>query len=62
MFEILEHLDDWPKFIKKINKNLKKMVLIISTINRNILSKYLQYILAENLLQWIPIGTHLTRN
>ena len=59
MFEILEHLNNWRTFIKKINNNLKKNgIIIISTINRNILSKYLAIYFAENILKWIPKGTH----
>ncbi len=59
MYEVLEHLDNWPKFIKKIKKNLNKNgTLILSTLNRNLKSKYLSIIIAENLLRWIPKGTH----
>ena len=59
MYEILEHLDDWETFLLKISKNLKeKGILVISTINRNILSKLAAIYLAENLLAWIPKGTH----
>ncbi len=59
MFEILEHLEDWKVFLKKIDKNIKKNgKIIISTINRNIISKYTAIYLAENILQWIPKGTH----
>ena len=48
MFEVLEHLDDWKKTIKKIKKNLNKNgIIIISTIN-----------IAENILKWIPKRTH----
>ena len=59
MYEILEHLDDWEKFLLNITKNLKKNgILIISTINRNIFSKLTAIYLAENILGWIPKGTH----
>ena len=59
MFEILEHLKDWENFLSKIKHNLKKNgTIIISTINRNILSKYLAIYFAEYILQWVPIGTH----
>ena len=30
----------------------------MSTINRNIVSKYLAIYIAENILKWIPKGTH----
>ena len=59
MFEVLEHLDDWKKTIKKIKKNLNKNgIVIISTINRNSLSKLFAINIAENILKWIPKGTH----
>jgi 2-polyprenyl-6-hydroxyphenyl methylase/3-demethylubiquinone-9 3-methyltransferase len=59
IFEVLEHLSDWKAFIKKIQSNLKSNgVLIISTINKNLFSKFLTIDLAENFLKWIPINTH----
>ena len=59
MFEVLEHLDNWKKTIKNIKKNLNKNgLIIISTINRNLLSKLFAINIAENILHWIPQGTH----
>ena len=59
MFEVLEHLDNWKKTIKKIKKNLNKNGrIIISTINRNLISKLFAINIAENILNWIPKGTH----
>ncbi len=59
MFEVLEHLDNWKKTITKIKKNLNKNgIIIISTINRNLFSKLLAINIAENILNWIPKGTH----
>ena len=59
MFEVLEHLDNWKKTIKDIKKNLNKNgLIIISTINRNLLSKLFAINIAENILHWIPKGTH----
>ncbi len=59
MFEVLEHLDNWKKTIKNIKKNLNKNgLIIISTINRNPLSKLFAINIAENILHWIPKGTH----
>ena len=59
MFEVLEHLDNWKKIIKKVKKNLNKNgLIIISTINRNLLSKLFAINIAENILNWIPKGTH----
>ncbi len=59
IFEVLEHLDDWKSFLYKIKSNLKsKGVLIISTINKNLFSKFLTIDLAENFLKLIPMNTH----
>ena len=59
IFEVLEHLSNWKSFLKKIKLNLNpKGILIISTINRNLLSKFLTIDLAENYLKWIPNNTH----
>ena len=59
LFEVLEHLEDWKKFLLKINNNLKSNgLIIISTINRTLISKYLAIYFAENILKWIPKGTH----
>ena len=59
MFEVLEHLDNWKKTIKNIKKNLNKNgIIIISTINRNLISKLFAINIAENILNWIPKGTH----
>jgi len=59
MFEVLEHLDNWKKTIKNVKKNLNKNgIIIISTINRNLISKLFAIKVAENILNWIPKGTH----
>ena len=59
MFEVLEHLDNWKKTIKNIKKNLNKNgIIVISTINRNLFSKLFAINIAENILNWIPKGTH----
>ena len=59
VFEVLEHLSNWKSFIEKIQSNLNPNgVLIMSTINRNLLSKFLTIDLAENYLRWIPTNTH----
>ena len=63
MFEVLEHLSNWELLIGKIKKNLKSNgLLIISTINRNIISKYMAIYFAEYILKWIPKGTHNYEN
>ena len=59
IFEVLEHLNNWKTFINKIKNNLNADgLLIISTINKNIFSKYIAIFLAEKILRWIPKGTH----
>ena len=59
IFEVLEHLENWKSFLEKIKLHLKpKGVLIISTINKNLISKFLTIDLAENFLKWIPLNTH----
>ena len=59
ILEVLEHLENWEEFIKKLKKNLKpKGVVIISTINRTQFAKYFGIFLAENILKWIPKNTH----
>ena len=59
LLEVLEHLDQWPKLIKKIKKNLKKNgILIISTINQTYLAKIFGIFMAENILRWVPKNTH----
>ncbi len=59
MFEVLEHLDNWKKIIKNIRRNLNKDgKIIISTINRNFFSRLFVINIAENVLNWIPKGTH----
>ncbi len=59
IFEVLEHLNNWKNFLIGIKKYLKKNgLIIISTINRNLISKYSVIYIAENILGWIPKGTH----
>ena len=59
MLEILEHIDNWEKLIKKVKKNLKSNgKIIISTINRNIYSQFFAIFMAEEILRWIPKKTH----
>ena len=59
IFEVLEHLSNWKSFLEKIKLNLNpKGILILSTINRNLLAKFLSIDLAENYLKWIPNNTH----
>ena len=61
LFEFLEHLEEQDKYqlfenlTKKLNKNA---YIFISTLNKNLLSKYLAIDIAENLLKLIPKKTH----
>ncbi len=59
ILEVLEHLSNWEEFLKKIKLSLNKNgVLIISTINRNLFSKFLTLDIGENFLKLIPLNTH----
>jgi 2-polyprenyl-6-hydroxyphenyl methylase/3-demethylubiquinone-9 3-methyltransferase len=59
ILEVLEHLSNWEEFVKKVKLSLKKNgVLVISTINRNLISKFLTLDIGENLLKLIPLNTH----
>ena len=59
MLEVIEHLDNWDVLIRNSIKNLKPNgKLIISTINRNILSKIFAIYISERILNIIPQNTH----
>ncbi len=61
LFEFLEHLEEQDKhqLFENLTKNLNKNAYIfISTINKNLLSKYLAIGIAENLLKLLPKKTH----
>ena len=59
IFEVLEHVSNWDQTITSIKKILNKNgILIISTINKNIISNFFAIKLAENFLKWIPKKTH----
>ncbi len=59
LLEVLEHLNDWRQSLQNVIANLNKGgILIISTINRNLISKFAAIYIAENVLNWIPKGTH----
>ena len=61
LFEFLEHLKEQDKhqLFENLSKNLNKNAYIfISTINKNLLSKYLAIDTAENLLKILPKNTH----
>ena len=59
LFEVLEHIEAWEQVLKTIKKNLKKNgFLVLSTINRNLISNIFAIKLAENFFNWIPKNTH----
>ena len=61
LFEFLEHLEEQDKYqlFENLTKNLNKNAYIfISTLNKNLLSKYLAIDIAENLLRLLPKKTH----
>ena len=61
LFEFLEHLEEIDKYklfeslIKILNKNA---LIFVSTLNKNLLSKYLAIDIAENILKLLPKKTH----
>tara|TARA_B100000963_G_scaffold350043_1_gene359783 strand:- start:213 stop:869 length:657 start_codon:yes stop_codon:yes gene_type:complete len=61
LFELLEHLreQDKDELFRNLTNNLNKNAYIfISTLNKNLLSKYLSINVAENILGLIPRKTH----
>ena len=59
LMDILEHVDNVPSFLEKASSLLEKEgVLIISTINKTMLSSFLVKFMAEYVLKIIPKGTH----
>ena len=62
LFEFLEHLEEGDKhklfesLIKILNKNA---LIFVSTLNKNLLSKYLAIDIAENILKLLPKKTHV---
>ena len=61
LFEFLEHLEEGDKhklfesLIKILNKNA---LIFVSTLNKNLLSKYLAIDIAENILKLLPKKSH----
>jgi len=59
LLEVIEHLNYWEETIQKTNHYLKPGgIIIISSINRNILSAITALFFAERIFKWIPKGTH----
>ncbi len=61
LFEFLEHLEEKDKhqLFENLSKNLNKnSYIFISTLNKNLISKYFAIDIAENLLKLLPKKTH----
>ena len=57
--EIVEHVEDIPKFINQSTKFLKNNgLMFIATLNQTLKSYVFAIIGAEYILRWLPIGTH----
>ena len=57
--EIVEHVEDIPKFINQSTKFLKDNgLMFIATLNQALKSYVFAIIGAEYILRWLPIGTH----
>ncbi|MDP2193364.1 MAG: bifunctional 2-polyprenyl-6-hydroxyphenol methylase/3-demethylubiquinol 3-O-methyltransferase UbiG [Alphaproteobacteria bacterium] len=59
VLEVVEHVSEADRFLNHCMELVADDgVLFISTLNRTIMSYLKAIILAENILKWIPIGTH----
>ncbi|HCU06762.1 MAG TPA: bifunctional 3-demethylubiquinol 3-O-methyltransferase/2-polyprenyl-6-hydroxyphenol methylase [Holosporales bacterium] len=57
--EVIEHVDNVDRFLQSCMELLKSDgVLFISTLNRTFMSYLKAIVLAENILKWVPTGTH----
>jgi len=57
--ELIEHINNLEFFCEQITNLLRKNgIIILSTINRTILSKFFVIEMAENIVKKIPKGTH----
>lgn len=57
--EVIEHVDDYKKFLDICAQLTKPQgFLIFSTLNRTAMSYIKSILIAENILGWIPKGTH----
>ncbi|NBC22238.1 MAG: bifunctional 2-polyprenyl-6-hydroxyphenol methylase/3-demethylubiquinol 3-O-methyltransferase UbiG [Gammaproteobacteria bacterium] len=60
--EVVEHVDDLPRFVEHCCKLVRPGGLqFLSTINRNPLSFLVAIVGAEYVLRWLPRGTHRWR-
>ncbi len=57
--EVVEHVADVPLFIEACGKMLKPGgLMFVATINRTFKARALALFMAEELLRWLPRGTH----
>ena len=57
--EVVEHVSDVNLFIKNCSGLIKKNgIMFVATINKNLKSYMFAILGAENVLRWLPIGTH----
>lgn len=57
--EVVEHVDNVDRFLQSCMDVLKDDgVLFLSTLNRTFMSYLKAILLAENILKWVPAGTH----
>lgn len=57
--EVVEHVDDYKKFLDICAQLTHPQgLLIFSTLNRTVMSYIKSILIAENILHWIPQGTH----
>ncbi|MFT4967711.1 MAG: 2-polyprenyl-6-hydroxyphenyl methylase/3-demethylubiquinone-9 3-methyltransferase [Candidatus Deianiraeaceae bacterium] len=57
--DIIEHVESVPLFLQHLERHLKpKGILVISTINKNVLSFVFAKVMAEYVLKLVPKGTH----
>lgn len=58
-FEIVEHVDNLPLFMKSLAKVLKPGgQVLLATLNRTRRSFLLGVVAAEYIMRWVPAGTH----
>lgn len=58
-FEIVEHVDNLPLFMKSLAKLLKpEGQMLLATLNRTRRSFLLGVVAAEYIMRWVPAGTH----
>lgn len=57
--EVIEHVENWQLFLGRLADFVRPGgIIIVSTLNRTILSYLLGIIAAERILRWVPQGAH----